>query len=205
MRALLLRLTERLDGRVAVVSGRSLAQLDTILGSVCDAIALSGSHGCEHRWRGVLAQPVRPASLDRVAEAFRRFAGDHPGVMVEGKSYGVGLHYRLAPMVEASALALAETLADEHGLQLQPGKMMAEVRVPGGDKGVAVRRLMSRPPMAGTRPLFLGDDVTDEAGFEAARALGGSGVLVGAGRETAAQYRLTDPKAVRAWLAEALA
>lgn len=205
MRALLLKLTERLDGRVAVVSGRSLAQLDAILGSVCDAIALSGSHGCEHRWRGVLAQPVRPASLDRVAEAFRRFAGDHPGVMVEGKSYGVGLHYRLAPMVEASALALAETLAEEHGLQLQPGKMMVEVRVPGGDKGVAVRRLMRRPPMAGTRPLFLGDDVTDEAGFEAARALGGSGVLVGAMRDTAAQYRLADPKAVRAWLAEALA
>ncbi|MGK6318500.1 trehalose-phosphatase [Sphingomonas sp. DT-204] len=205
LRALLLALTERLGGRVAVVSGRSLAQLDAILGSVCDAIALSGSHGCEHRWRGVLAQPERPASLDRVAEAFRRFAGAHPGVMVEGKSYGVGLHYRLAPAVAAPALALAESLAGEHGLTVQPAKMMVELRVPGGDKGAAVRRLMRRPPMAGTRPVFLGDDLTDEPGFEAARQLGGSGVLVGPERETAAQYRLAGPAAVRAWLSEAVA
>jgi trehalose 6-phosphate phosphatase len=205
LRDLLLALVARLDGRLAVISGRSLAQLEAILGPVCDAVALSGSHGCEHRWRGVAAQPSRPASLDAAAERFRTFADAHPGAIVEDKSYGVALHYRLAPMVEQGAHALAEQLACALDLQLQPGKMMVELRVPGGDKGVAVRRLMGRPPMAGTTPIFLGDDVTDEAGFEAAHALGGAGILVGTPRETAAGYALPDPASVRAWLAEAIA
>lgn len=202
LRTLLLRLSTRLAGRVAVVSGRSLAQLDAILGPVAHAIALSGSHGCEHRWRGASEQPERPASLDRATAQFGAFAAARDGVMLEEKSLGVALHYRLAPDAGTEARALADALARDTGLQLQDGKMMVELRCPGSDKGSAVRRLMGHPPMAGTIPVFLGDDITDEAAFEAARALSGAGVLVGPPRETAAAFRLADPAAVRAWLAE---
>jgi len=200
LRSLLTRLDERLGGRLAIVSGRSIAQIDAMLGPIAHELAVSGSHGSEHRWRGVEAHPVRPPALDEAAARFIDFATEHKGVLVEDKSYGAALHFRMAPEMEAEALTLAATLAAQLDLQYQPGKMMAELRMPGGDKGKAVRTLMSRAPMAGTLPWFIGDDDTDEAGFIAAREFGGAGVIVGARRPTAAEYALRDPGAVHAWL-----
>lgn len=197
---LLVAIGSRLDGRVAVVSGRSLEQIDAILGDVAAELAISGSHGCEHRWRGVLARPNRPEALDRAAERVRTLVDRHSGLLLEEKSFGVALHYRMNPEAEAAARALAAALADELGLCLQHGKMMVELRVAGGDKGRAVRRLMGRPPMRGTRPIFIGDDVTDEPGFEAARELGGHAILVGQPRPTAADYGIACPADLRAWL-----
>ncbi|PTD16681.1 trehalose-phosphatase [Sphingomonas fennica] len=201
LRALLMRLHDRPEGGIAVVSGRSIAQLDAMLGPVAQLIALSGSHGTEHRWNGISAHPVRPETLDAAETELRAFAEAHPGVMVESKSFGAALHYRLAPAAEVAARSLARRIGAETGLAVQPGHMMIELRVPGSDKGVAVRGLMGRPPMAGTRPVFIGDDLTDEPGFVAATELGGCGVLVGAPRESAARYGLADSAAVRAWLA----
>jgi trehalose 6-phosphate phosphatase len=200
LRNLLVRVAARLDGRLAIVSGRSLAQMDGMLGSVAEGIALSGSHGSEHRWKGVSAHPMRPAALETAASRFQARLGSIDGVLVEEKSFGVALHYRLAPHVEAEASRLAEDLAEELELAVQPGKMMVEVRVAGGDKGTAVRRLMSRPPMNGTIPVFVGDDVTDEFGFAAAQELGGAGILVGDRHPTEARYALHNPSAVRSWL-----
>lgn len=200
LRALMTLLYERHQGRVAIVSGRSIAQLDALFGPVARQVALSGSHGCEHRWDGISAHPVPPPELEAVADAMRVFAQRHPGTLVEEKSYGVALHYRLAPEAETEAQAFAAELAARSDLRLQQGKMVVELRPHGSDKGVPVRRLMQRRPMAGTRPLFLGDDVTDEAGFEAAHELGGAGILIGPSRPTAATYRLPDPAAARAWL-----
>jgi trehalose 6-phosphate phosphatase len=204
LRALLAALGAAFEGRVAIVSGRSLAQLDALLGGAVEALALSGSHGIEHRWKGISAHPVRPPTLDIAADALAAFAAEHPGAIVEPKSYGVALHYRQAPSAEALARIIAKRLADELQLDLEPGKMVLELRVAGGDKGVAVRRLMARRPMSGTRPLFIGDDLTDEGGFEAVRALGGAGILVGAPRASAAQFAPPDVPAVRAWLANAI-
>lgn len=204
LRGLLMALAGRLDGRLAVISGRSLEQVDAILGDVAEDLAVSGSHGCEHRWNGVLARPIRPDTLDRVAESFRAFAAQETGLLVEEKSYGVALHYRLNPAIAEPARALAEGLAAQHELYLQHGKAMVELRVAGGDKGQAIHRLMSRPPMQGTVPVFIGDDVTDEPGFVAARELGGHGVLVGTPRVTAADHVVASPADLRAWLARAV-
>jgi len=199
---LLAALARRLDGRIAVVSGRSIAQIDALLGPVAQTLAVSGSHGCEHRWHGIVSQPERPASLTDVATAMHAAAAGRDGVIVEEKSFGVALHYRLAPAFEAEALRLAETLAVRHDLAIQHGKMMVELRVPGSDKGVAVARLMQRSDMAGTTPIFIGDDLTDEPAFVAARDAGGHAILVGDARASAADYGLPDPAAVRAWLQE---
>lgn len=200
LRALLARLAAQVGGRIAIVSGRSIAQLDAMLGPVAREIALAGSHGGEHRWGEFSVQPARPDALDLAAERFHAFAARHPGVLVEIKSFGVALHYRQAPAVEAEARTLAEGIGDEFGLAIQPGKLMVELRVPGSDKGLAIRRLMAQPAMAGTRPVFIGDDLTDEPGFAAASDLGGAGILVGPPRGTEARYRLADAAAVRAWL-----
>jgi len=205
LRDLLGRLTDRLDGRLAIVSGRSIAQMDAILGPIAHNVAISGSHGSEHRWQGVAAHPVRPRTLDEAAERFRDFADAHAGVLVEDKSFGVALHYRMAPSIEADAQALAMALAETLDLKFQPGKMMAELRLPGGDKGKAVHSLMARAPMAGTLPYFIGDDDTDEPGFVAAQMLGGAGILVGNRTPTAAIYALPDPAAVGDWLESLLA
>lgn len=200
-RDLIDRLATRLNGRLAVVSGRSLAQIDAMLGPVAQRIAVAGSHGCEHRWLGKTSRPERPAALDQVAAQFTQFAQRAGSdVVVEAKSYGVALHYRRAPQVEARANALADKLARTHDLFCQTGKMMVELRLRGADKGSAVRDLMADAPMAGASPVFIGDDVTDEDGFAAALALGGHAVLVGTRRPTRADYALSDPVAVRRWL-----
>lgn len=198
--ALLMELQRKLEGRVAIVSGRSLQQIDAILGKAATDLAISGSHGCEHRWNGILARPVRPQSLDVAAVCMRLFAQDRPGVLVEEKSFGVALHFRMAPEAAVAAHRLAEELSDELDLAVQDGKMMVELRVVGGDKGRAVRRFMSRAPMAGTMPVFAGDDMTDETGFEAVRQLGGHAILIGPPRATAADFGLCSPAALREWL-----
>lgn len=190
----------QLEGRLAIVSGRSLAQIDEILGELAAELLLSGSHGCEHRWEGTLARPTRPSSLDYAAAQLSQFAQTCRGLLVEEKSFGVGLHYRMAPDAEPEAQAIAQALASDLGLEIQSGKMMVELRVAGGDKGGPVRRLMLRKPMQGTRPVFIGDDVTDEAGFAAARELGGHGILVGPNRTTGADFALASPLALREWL-----
>ena len=82
--------------------------------------------------------------------------------------------------------------------------MVAELRTPGPDKGDALAAFMAEPPFAGARPIFVGDDLTDEHGFAAAAALGGFGVLVGPARPTQARARLDDVEAVHAWLAAAV-
>jgi trehalose 6-phosphate phosphatase len=204
-RNLLRALNYKLEGRLAVVSGRSLEQVDRILGPGAAEIAVSASHGCEHRWNGIHARPERPASLGTVAARFRAFARQWPAVIIEEKSFGVALHYRTAPEAAGPADALAQSLAEQTGLHFQQGKMVAELRVAGGDKGAAVHRLMGRASMAGSSPLFAGDDLTDEPGFCAARELGGDAILVGEPRRTRANFGLRSPASLRQWLKEAVA
>ncbi|TKD50304.1 trehalose-phosphatase [Sphingomonas baiyangensis] len=193
----------RLDGRLAIVTGRSSAHIAELFGD--PGFAIGGSHGVEFRWPdGRVAAPEVPATLDEAVAALRAFASSRENVLVETKLFGAGLHYRMAPQHEAAALEIAEQLAADHGLHLQPGKMMIELRAAAGDKGTAIRHLMQTEPFAGTKPIFMGDDVTDEDGFRAVAEMGGAGVLVGAPRDTAAGWHLPDVDAVRAWLAEAV-
>jgi trehalose 6-phosphate phosphatase len=198
-------LSRRLGGRLAVVSGRPADEILAYLHAedAAPAFAIAGSHGLELRWTdGRREAPVRPKGLDEAIAAFRTLAEAHPGVVVEEKPFGVALHYRLAPGAGPACRSLADTVAQRTGFTVQHGKMVCELRAHGADKGDAVRRFLAEPPMAGSTPVFVGDDLTDEAGFDAAAALGGWGVLVGGARDTAARYRLADVAAVHAWLDE---
>ncbi|MEK9213313.1 trehalose-phosphatase [Sphingomonas sp. 2378] len=196
-------LAAHMPGRLAIVSGRSIAQIDALFGPQAQHFTLAGSHGAERRSpEDGHSQPEKPDHLAIATEEMRRVAEDN-GLYFETKSFGAGLHYRRKPEAEPLALREAAAIAERHGLTLQPGKMMVEVRLPG-DKGQAIETLMETPAMRGTVPIFFGDDVTDEDGFAAAAALGGAGVLVGPMRETAARYRLPDVAAVHEWLAQAL-
>jgi trehalose 6-phosphate phosphatase len=197
------RLSRRLGGRLAVVSGRAVADLQRHLGEC--AFILSGSHGAELRYPDGTCVPVAaPEGLAAARDEIRRFAESRPGLLIEEKPAGIALHFRQAPDRGTEAEPLFSRLAAETGLNLLRGKMVLELRPSGSDKGAAVRRLMGEPPFAGTRPLFVGDDVTDEDAFEAAAALRGAGILVGAARDTAAKWRLSGVRDVALWLDAAI-
>jgi trehalose 6-phosphate phosphatase len=196
------RLERKLGGRLAVVSGRSLEEIDRILEGSVRAVA--AVHGLVRRRADgqVLRAREHPAmamARDRIAELQRR----HPALLVEDKGLGVALHYRRAPGLEPLVRAQSQEIARSAGLRLQPGDMVAEICTPGLDKGSAVAAFMREAPFAGATPVFVGDDLTDEDGFRAAEGMGGIGVLVGPGRPTGASRRLPGAFAVRAWLEEA--
>lgn len=195
-------LEAKLDGRLALVSGRPAEDLAAKFGDAPPAVV--GSHGMEFRWSAARREGVeRPEGLVEALAAMQAFAAERPGMVLEDKPLGAAVHYRQNPEHEADAITLGEQLASRYGLYLQHGKMMVEVRSPGGDKGSAIRTLMADSRFAAGRPVFLGDDVTDEPGFSAVAALGGAGVLVGAPRPTDARYRIDDVATVLAWLATA--
>lgn len=197
--ALIERLSERLSGRLAVLSGRTMTDVDRILERRVPAVA--AVHGLVRRSPdGEVVERTPHPGLPEAAQAFRRFAESDAGLLVEDKGLSVALHYRLAPGQGAEALALAERLADETGLTLQPGHMVVELRTPGPSKGDSLRQFMAAEPFQGAAPVFVGDDLTDEPGFRAAAGLGGFGVLVGPARPTAARWRIDGVEAVLTWL-----
>ncbi len=196
------RLAERLDGRLAVVSGRGLDDLDRILeGSVA---ALAGIHGLQRRSGGKVVAAAAHEHLDAVVRELHEFAGRRPGAQVELKPLSAALHYRGVPDIEAEVRVFGDAVAARSGLKAQHGSMVLEFLTPGSDKGEATRAFMAEPPFIGTVPVFVGDDLTDEDGFRTAHELGGFGILVGPARPTFAAFRLADQAAVHAWLEQAL-
>jgi trehalose 6-phosphate phosphatase len=193
----------RLGGRLAILSGRSIASIDEVVRAHVPTVA--GVHGLQRRVAGadVVETAAHPA-LDQVAETLDAFARADGQLRVERKGQSVAIHFRQAPAVGPAVVELVERLAKSTDLQVQHGVLVAEVRTPGPDKGTALRTFMNLEPFAGTRPIFIGDDLTDEPAFVAAQALGGVGLAVGGGRETAAFGRLRDPSAVLSWIRESL-
>ncbi|CAN5151126.1 trehalose-phosphatase [soil metagenome] len=200
---LLSGLRDALDGRLAIVSGRSVATLRDLFG--LHGFILAGTHGLEFAAPGTaVVAPSRLAAVDTAQTAFDTFAADKPGLLIERKTLSIGLHFRGAPQWAEACRVLAETIGAQTGLFLQRGKMLYELRPGGADKGTAVSRLIADGAMAGGRPIFFGDDVTDEEGFLAAAQHGGCGVLVGTPRATAAQWHLEQVAAVRHYLTEGM-
>lgn len=198
--ALLRQLTDRLSGRIAVVSGRTLADVDRILDGAL--VAVAGVHGLQRRnAAGQVGHAWPHPKLGHARAAFHGLAGAERGLLVEDKGISVALHYRRAPACAQPVRELAERLAETTGLALQEGDMVAELRSPGPTKGDALAAFMAEPPFAGARPIYIGDDLTDEDGFAAAQAAGGFGILVGRRRGSRADWRLETVDQVLAWLA----
>jgi trehalose 6-phosphate phosphatase len=202
VRSLLSKLQVTLGGRVALLSGRAVDDLRAHLQPL--NLALAGSHGLERLLStGEIDAAEPPPGLPGAVREFRRIEALHPGVLVEEKPAGVALHYRNAPEAEAVCHDAAQRLAGTTGMSVQIGKMVVELKGAAGDKGHGLKRFMSEPPFEGTRPIFLGDDLTDEHAFATARLLGGAGILVGPERPTAATFRLEDVSDVWEWLERA--
>lgn len=203
---LLERLVAATAGATALVSGRRIAALDALLAPA--RLPAAGLHGLERRDAAGRMHVIRaPGDLAHSAlgERLKAFADAHPGVLFEDKGLAVSLHYRAAPAHAPAVQEYARSLAADIGpeLTLLEGHSVIEIKPAGADKGTAIDAFLDEPPFAGRRPVFIGDDVTDEHGFAIVNARDGLSVKVGAGT-SAARARLAGPLDVRAWLWEAL-
>jgi trehalose 6-phosphate phosphatase len=196
-------LRARLGGRLAVVSGRGIDDLDRVLEGRIPA--LGAVHGLvRRRADGVVVAAPGAQGMGEALDALKVFAKADRSLLVEDKGGAVALHYRGNPASGAACRDLARRLSGPLGLNVLEGNMVVELRTPGPDKGAAVTAFMNEAPFAGFTPVFLGDDLTDEDGFRAAQSLGGYGVIVGVRRPTEAHFALEGVDRTREWLRAAV-
>lgn len=189
-----------LGGALALVSGRPVSFLDEVLAPY--RFDAAGLHGAQIRIDGeIRSQSAVPEAMREATRDLVRFANSHVGIIVEDKRISIALHWRLAPTLKDEALELMRSVAARMGpaVRLQEGKSVAELVPAGASKGGAIVQLMQTAPYVGRKPVFIGDDITDEAGFEAVNALGGLSIRIGDG-ETCAAHRIASPTALRAIL-----
>lgn len=200
------RLNRAAHSAVALISGRAIADLDRLFPQA--RLPVAGQHGTERRdAAGRVSRHDFP--VEQLAAARARItteAARRSGLWLEDKGLSLALHYRRAPQLAALAHRVMAECQAALGAAfcIQAGKRVVELKPAGRDKGVAVREFMDEAPFRGRTPVFLGDDATDEFGFAMVNRLGGHSLKVGPG-PTAARWRLRDVRAVRAWLARAVA
>lgn len=188
-------------GALALVSGRSVDEIDRIFAPV--RFPAAGAHGAEIRIHASDDVSSTATKLpDEVIARLETFAARDPGLLLEHKNGGVSLHYRRAPQLEQECRALVDEILPSIAadFRLIAGKMVLELAPRGHNKGLAIHEIMHSEPFAGRRPVFIGDDVTDEDGFEAVNDSNGVSVRVGGNRDSAAACALDDVVAVRQWL-----
>jgi trehalose 6-phosphate phosphatase len=195
-------LHEQTNGALALVSGRSLNDIDLIFAPA--RFPAVGGHGAEMRLsldsEAVATHaPPMDQELKRRLAAIARLS---PGILLEDKGYSLALHYRLAPHAEKAiyeAVSLIRADLPNAPIEVLPGKCVCEIKQSGFDKATGVRELMMHEPFTGRRPIFIGDDVTDESVFAAMPDLGGLAFSVGRQAQGVAGH-FDEPSNVRAWL-----
>jgi trehalose 6-phosphate phosphatase len=198
-------LLERTSGALALVSGRSLNDIDLIFAP--EQYPAIGGHGAEMRLaldgEAVAITPPLDKELKRRLAAIARLS---PGILLEDKGYSLALHYRLAPHAERAiyeAISLIRKDLPDATIDVLPGKCVYEIKHVGFTKATGVRALMTRAPFSGRRPLFIGDDVTDQSVFEIMPEFGGLAFSVG-NRVRGVDGHFDAPQDVREFLAQLL-
>ncbi len=197
------QLHAKTSGALALVSGRSLNDIDLIFAP--EQFPAVGGHGAEMRISiDSEAVAVHAPPMDK--ELKRRLASIaklSPGILLEDKGYSLALHYRLAPHAEKAiyeAVSLIRADLPNAPIEVLPGKCVCEIKHSGFTKATGVRELMTHEPFRGRRPFFIGDDVTDESVFAIMPDFGGLAFSVGRRAQGVAGH-FDEPRDVRAWLA----
>jgi trehalose 6-phosphate phosphatase len=200
------RLLARTSGALALVSGRSLNDIDLIFAP--EQFPAVGGHGAEMRISAE-SEAVATHAPPMDKEFKRRLAAIaklSPGILLEDKGYSLALHYRLAPHAEKAiyaAVSLIRADLPNAPIEVLPGKCVCEIKHSGFNKATGVLELMTHEPFRGRRPIFIGDDVTDEAVFGIMPDLGGLAFSVGRRAKGVADH-FDEPRDVRNWLAHLL-
>lgn len=198
-------LYELLDGAVAVISGRPIAEIDRFL--VPLELPAAGKHGLEFRMPDGrrIAPPVPGKALGRIKARLEAAAEEDPRLMVEDKDHTVALHYRQAPerAEDCRRLVRQALAAEDPDLHVLEGKMVLEIKPGDSNKGEAVKTFMAEPVFRDRRPLYAGDDITDEDGFAVVNAMNGVSIRIGDAEKTQALYRMADEAGFLNWLAAA--
>ncbi len=194
------QLVERLGGALALVSGRTVEDLDKIFFPRCFPAA--GQHGFERRdASGTLHRADVAHALEDIRPQLKTFSDGHMGALLEDKGSALALHYRQAPGLKSEALELVQRLtADRDELHYLAGKMVYEIKSRMVNKGVAIACFMEESPFAGRLPIFIGDDVTDEDGFRFVNQEGGLSIRVGDACGSVAQFGVPNVQSVLGWL-----
>ncbi|KIZ45965.1 MULTISPECIES: trehalose-phosphatase [Rhodopseudomonas] len=200
----LTELVKRTSGALALVSGRSLNDIDLIFAPT--RFPAVGGHGAEMRLAveneavSAHAPPLDPEMKGRLAA----IAKLSPGILLEDKGYSLALHFRLAPQYEQTIYDAVHAIRADYPdapIEVMPGKSVCEIKHVGFTKATGVRELMNHEPFKGRRPVFLGDDVTDETVFAIMPELQGLAFSVGRYAEGVAGH-FDQPSDVREWLAQ---
>jgi trehalose 6-phosphate phosphatase len=202
--ALIDRGSDALGGALAIVSGRTLADLDRLFAP--RRWPAAGLHGLERRdAQGRTTAPSQGrGQLTTVRAMLEAIASQHPGVLVEDKGASIAVHYRQAPQLEDSLTWVLEQLVRDLGREfdLQPGACVLELKLRGPNKADAIEAFLAEPPFAGRIPVFAGDDLTDLDGFAAVERAGGLSISVG--DRVRGRLRFGSPGELRAFLADLL-
>src|SRR5471030_1353002 len=200
------RLLVRTSGALALVSGRSLNDIDLIFAP--EEFPAVGGHGAEMRI-SVDSEAVATHAPPMDKELKRRLAVIaklSPGILLEDKGYSLALHYRLAPHAEKAiyaAVSLIRADLPNAPIEVLPGKCVCEIKHSAFTKASGVRELMTHEPFKGRRPLYIGDDVTDESVFAIMPDFDGLAFSVGRRADGVAGH-FDSPTDVREWLARLL-
>jgi len=191
---------ERLGGALALVSGRTILTLDALFAPL--RLAAAGQHGVERRRADGSMQGTRfiDSQLDGARESIRQLVAAYPGTLFEDKQRTIAVHFRLAPQFEQAMreaiIEIARPLGSHY--HIQDGNMIFEIKPRAFSKATAIEAFMQEAPFRGRRPVFVGDDLTDQDGFSLVESQGGISIAVG--NRVHGQYRLADVAAVRDWL-----
>ncbi len=202
---MLKRLARQQEGALALISGRSIETLDRLFRPI--RFSASGLHGFERRGasRKLLRAPMDHAVLGPARRKLAAYVAGRSGLLLEDKGWTIAVHFRNAREHEPELRRLMESITAMLAPQfkLVRGKCVLEIAPGPYSKGAAIQQFMCEHPFVSRVPVFVGDDVTDEHGFEAVNALGGYSVRVGddVGR-SAALYRIPDVTSVKEWLSE---
>lgn len=180
LRALLAALAGRTDGALALVSGRIVSELDRLFAPL--QLPAVGAHGAELRVRGGAPRSVVEPLPENLRKRLAGVAAPGSGIIVEDKGYSLALHFRADPRQESGLREIADMVVAAfpgESIEVLSGKAMIEIKRAQVSKGCGVRELMTHSPFAGRRPVFVGDDVTDESVFAVLPSLGGVGFSVG--------------------------
>ncbi len=198
------RASRVVDGALALVSGRSIAQLDELF--FPSRFRASGVHGAEMRFEpdDAIVHPGGDVIPDAVWTDLNAVLTDYPGAFAENKAFSYAVHYRSVPHIGDELTAKLRALVDRHAtlnLGLMPGHYVVELKRPTFNKGLAIMAFLGHPRFAGRRPVFIGDDVTDQPGFAAAVEHGGDAFSVGP-RLPGTTGTFASPSDVRRWIAQ---